>query len=122
MSACFNHEDREGIVRCAVCGKSLCEECAVRENGAAFCSSECKEKASATWERSNDVIAEKAKTDSAALIRKLIYIFVVIAAIAAAYYFYAQREKSVERKFERSVEQLEKGSSQLLKDTKKIFD
>ena len=116
MSSCFNHGDREGTGRCAVCGKSLCEECIIRENNAVFCSVECQEKAAATTERSNDVLNEKARTDSARMVRKLIYIFVLIAAIAAAWHFFGRREQTVEQKFNRSVSEVEKGGAKILKN------
>ena len=122
MSNCFNHGDREAAARCAVCGKSLCEECVIRENNSTFCSAECKEKAAATTERARDVLAEKAKTDSARLVRRLIYIFILIAAAAAAWYFFEEHEDKVERKFERSVESVEKSTSKLMKNIKDSLD
>ena len=72
MASCFNHGDREGAARCAVCGKSVCEECVIRENGGNFCSAACRDKAAASTGRAEAVIAEKAKTDSVSFVRKLI--------------------------------------------------
>lgn len=118
MASCFYHEDRDAVARCAVCGKGICEECAIMSGGMAFCSDECKSKAASSCERSDDVIARKAKSDSAALVRKLIYIFVLILAIAAAYFFYGQNKKTIDSKVNKSVKQIKKGSSGLIKDTK----
>ena len=122
MANCFNHGDREGAFRCAVCGKSVCEECVVQENNSNFCSAACKEKAAAMTGRSDAVIAEKAKTDSASLVRKLIYLFVVIAVIAAAYCFLSgEKKESAEKKFQRSIQTIEKESKGLVKEAKKAL-
>ena len=120
MANCFNHGDREGAFRCAVCGKSVCEECVVQENGSNFCSAACKEKAAAMTGRSDAVIAEKAKTNSATFVRKLIYFFIVVAVIAAAYYFLSgEKKKSLEQKLQRSVQTVQKETKGLVKEAKK---
>ena len=116
MANCFYHEEKNAVARCSVCGKSVCEECLKQEGSMTFCSDDCKSKAAATTQRSNDVLTEKSRTASATLVRKLIYIFVVIAAVAAAWYFYDQHQKKVDRKFNRSVKQIQKSGSKLLKN------
>ena len=121
MTKCFNHEERDAAGRCAVCGKSVCEECIIVSGDMDFCSAECRDKAGTAGAAAADVLARKAKTDSAQLVRKLIYIFVVILAVAAAYYFYRQNEKAVDSKVRRSVRQIEKGAAGAVKDAKKAL-
>ena len=121
MTKCFNHEERDAAGRCAVCGKSVCEECVVVAGNMNFCSAECRDKAASSRAISEDVLARKAKTDSASLVRRLIYVFVVILAIAAAYYFYAQNEKTVDSKIKRSVKKFEKETSGAVKEVKKAI-
>ena len=55
------------------------------------------------------------------MVRKLIYIFVLIAAIAAAYHFYANNKKAVDKKVNSSVTSLREGTSKVIKDTKKAI-
>ena len=119
MANCFNHEEREAAARCAVCGKGVCEECVIREGSYAFCSAECREKGAAGTGRSDEVLSEKAKTNSSTLVRKLIYLFVVIAAVAAAYHFYAKNKSTIDRKVNTSVKQVQKEASAIVKDAKK---
>ena len=120
MANCFNHGDRDGAFRCAVCGKSVCEECVVQENNSNFCSAACKEKAAAMTGRSDAVIAEKAKTNSATLVRKLIYFFIVVAVISAACFFLSgEKKKSLEQKLQRSVQTVQKETKGLVKEAKK---
>ncbi|WP_405269840.1 ATPase [Methanobrevibacter sp.] len=40
---CYYHPDRESINKCAVCGKSICEECGIQIAGKIYCK-ECLEK------------------------------------------------------------------------------
>lgn len=121
MANCFNHDDREAVSRCAVCGKGVCEECAKKAGDMTFCSDECKGKAAAMTGRSNDVLNEKAKSDSASLVRKLIYVFVLIAAVAAAWYFYDQHQKTLDNKVNSSFKKMQKSTSNFLKETKKAI-
>ena len=121
MANCFYHGEKDAAARCSVCGKSLCEECVKQEGSMTFCSDECKSKAAATTQRSNEVLAEKSRSNSASLVRKLIYIFVVIAAVAAAWHFYGQHQKKVDRKISRSVKKVQKSGSKLLNNTKKAI-
>ncbi len=121
MANCFYHEEKEAVSRCAVCGKGVCEECTKQANGMNFCSEECKSKATVSTGRSNDVLSEKSRTDSNVLVRKLIYIFVVIAAVAAAWYFYAQNQKTVDSRINRSLNKVQKSTSNLIKDTQKAI-
>ncbi|MBR2872095.1 MAG: hypothetical protein IKB99_01235, partial [Lentisphaeria bacterium] len=72
-------------------------------------------------ERSNEVLSEKSKTNSNVLVRKLIYIFVVIAAVAAAWYFYGQHQKTIDSKINRSLNKVQKSTSNFIKDTKKAI-
>lgn len=111
MAECFNHGDREAVCRCSICGKALCEECAVKEGNLFCCSLACQEKAAAVAERSDKVVAEKRKTDSANLVRKLIYFFVVILVLAAAYHFMGVRKKAPENVKKPAVKQVQKKSS-----------
>lgn len=119
MGSCFNHGDREASFRCAVCGKGLCEECVIQEQGSYVCSAECRAKAASMTGRSEAVLDEKKKTNASSLVRKLIYIFVLIAAIAAAYHFYAKHEETVDQKLKRSLKQAEKKTSAFVKEAKK---
>lgn len=121
MANCFFHGEREAAARCAVCGRSVCEECVKREGSCNFCSTECQTKAAAMTGRSDQVLAEKKKTNSTTMVRKLIYIFVLIAAIAAAYHFYANNKKAVDKKVNSSVTSLREGTSKVIKDTKKAI-
>jgi uncharacterized protein HemX len=121
MASCFNHGEREAAARCAVCGKGVCEECVIRSNGLAFCSESCKEKGSAMAGRSNDVLAEKSKTNSATLVRKLIYLFVVLAAVAAAYFFYVEHQKKIEPKLKSNLQSVEQGAADFVKNVKKAI-
>ena len=114
MANCFYHDDKEAIARCAVCGKSICGECAKQSDGMTFCSDECKAKAATAAPRANDVLREKSASDSSAAVRKLIYIFVVITAIAAAWYFYGQHQKNIDRRASRSLKKIQKSSSDFL--------
>ena len=121
MANCFYHGEKEAVCRCAVCGKGVCGECVKQANGMSFCSEECKSKAAVTTERSNEVLSEKSKTNSNVLVRKLIYIFVVIAAVAAAWYFYGQHQKTIDSKINRSLNKVQKSTSNFIKDTKKAI-
>ena len=110
MASCFNHEDREGTARCAVCGKSLCEECTVSADGMTFCSEECKAKGGGGAARSGEVLAEKAKTDGAKTIRVLIFVFVVILVVAAAAVFLKGNGKDLNKKTGDAVKQIQQGA------------
>ena len=121
MANCFFHGEREAAARCAVCGRSVCEECVKREGSYTFCSPECQEKGAAMLGRSEDVLAEKKKTNSSTLVRKLIYFFVLLAAIAAAYHFYANNKKAVDSKINSSVTSIKKETSKVIKETSKAI-
>ena len=121
MADCFYHSEKEAVARCAACGRSICQECVRFEGSMTFCSDECKAKAAAAGERTNKVLSEKAQSNSAALVRKLIYIFVVIAAVAAAWYFCSRHQKSIDSKVSRSVTKMQKNTSKFLKDSKKAL-
>ena len=71
--------------------------------------------------RSNDVLAEKAKTNSATLVRKLIYLFVVLAAVAAAYFFYVEHQKKIEPKLKSNLQSVEQGAADFVKNVKKAI-
>ena len=121
MASCFYHGEREAAARCAVCGKGVCEECVIQANGSSFCSEVCREKASAMTGRSNDVLTEKAKTDSSSFVRKLIYFFVVLAAVAAAYFFYVEHQKKIEPKLKSNLQSVEQGAADFVKNVKKAI-
>ena len=119
MASCFNHEDREGTARCAVCGKSLCEECAITADGMTFCSEECRSKGGSGAARSGEVLGEKAKTDGARKVRVLIFIFVVILAVAAAAVFLKDNGKKLEKQTGDAVKQIQKGAQKSAAAVKK---
>lgn len=121
MASCFYHEDREAAARCAVCGKGICEECAVDGDGMFFCSAECKSKGESMNGRSGDVLAEKRKTNASSAVRRLIYIFAVILAVAAAYYFCTRNREAIDNKMDSSIKQIPKSSAKFIKDTKKAI-
>lgn len=119
MALCFNHSDREATARCAVCGKSICEDCVVRDKESTFCSVACREKAALSSGRADGVLAEKSRTNASTLVRKLIYFFVLAAAIAAAWFFYGKHKDTVDQKLKSTAVKAEKKASTFLKETKK---
>jgi hypothetical protein len=39
---CCSHQDREGVGRCVVCGRTLCEECIAEVSGRCCCKGRCE--------------------------------------------------------------------------------
>lgn len=88
---CQNHPDAEATASCAVCGKTLCDQCRIDAEGMVFCSEECKDKG---LRANTDTAPEAKKCDgNEQLIRKLIYLFIVIALLAIVWFYYSQNKK-----------------------------
>ena len=45
---CYYHPNKEGVNTCAICGKSVCEECSLEIAGKMYCK-ECLEKIVRNW-------------------------------------------------------------------------
>lgn len=96
-SVCLNHPDTPAVIRCATCGKPICEQCIVERNFSKYCSEKCAENAANSAGRVNDVLENRKKVD-ARLRRRAVVILILLAAVAAAgYWFYTQNKSEVDR-------------------------
>jgi len=86
-SVCLNHPDVPASFRCAVCGKPICSECAIKDGGMTYCSQECRADAIRTGAMVDAVVAKKNSGKVRRAIARLIWLIVLIAVAAGAYCF-----------------------------------
>lgn len=104
QSVCLNHPDTPAVIRCAACGKPICEQCIVELNGSKYCSESCAVNAAKSVDRVNDVVESKKRADSRSKVRGIIILIILAALAAGGYYYYTQNKSKVDRKF-RKMEQ-----------------
>ncbi len=109
---CLKHTDTEAVTRCAACGKPLCERCRMTADGADYCSEECHRRGVASGARSGDVLVRKESADRKALLRKVIYLLIVLILALIAGMLYMENKKTLDRKISDSVRVLEKKTSE----------
>lgn len=107
QSVCLNHPDTPAVIRCAVCGKPICEKCIVNMNGSAYCSHQCAVNAANSVDRVNNVVESKKRADGRSKTR-MIAILIILAALAAGgYYYYTQNKGKVKRMIRKTEQQLD---------------
>ncbi|MBP5638030.1 MAG: B-box zinc finger protein, partial [Victivallales bacterium] len=86
-SVCLNHPDVPASFRCAVCGKPICSECAIKEGGLTYCSQKCRADAIRTGAMVDAVAAKKNSGKLKRAIIRLIGLIILVAAVAGGYYY-----------------------------------
>ena len=80
---CIVHHDRPAAARCARCHKPICSECIVSTSDGKFCSRECAGKA-ADFRAAKKSMGAAGGRKIAKLIKLVIWIVVIVAALGAA--------------------------------------
>ena len=114
---CLNHPDRDAVCKCAACGKPLCEECAVADDGDFYCSQMCMEKGIASKARSSYIIEDTARNNRKRSVKGFVFFVVIVIIAAAAYYFYSQNKEKIDSK----ISEKYKTVSKEVKSTKDAF-
>lgn len=105
-SVCLNHPDTPAVIRCATCGKPICQACIVRRNSSAYCSDTCADNAENSFDRVNDVIENKKKVDAKNRVRTIIILIILAAVAAGAYFYYTQNKSEVDRFINKTEKQI----------------
>ena len=113
-SVCLNHPDTPAVIRCATCGKPICQACIVERNQSKYCSETCANNAENSFGRVNDVIENKKKVDAKSRIRTVIILIILAAIAAAAYLYYTNNKSDVDR----FINKTEKKINAAAKETK----
>lgn len=118
---CLNHPDRDAAAVCAACGKPLCSECILNKDGTSYCSESCRQKGTASRDRSGEVISRSAKVDRKARKRFWIVFILFILAAGAGYYFYINNRKTVDRKLNKISKTIRKETGKAIKSGKEAM-
>ncbi len=94
-SVCLNHPDVQAVTRCAACGKPICNDCIVHENGSNYCSSACANNAKKSSVRVDEVMESRNRVESKKRIKKFVVMIIVIILAATACYFYTRNKDDV---------------------------
>ena len=105
-SVCLNHPDTPAVVRCAACGKPVCEACIVQHNGSCYCSGTCAQNAENSAGRVNEVVESRKRADKKSKIRTVIFLIIVAAIAAAAYVYYKNNKSDVDRFISKTEKQI----------------
>lgn len=117
-SVCLNHPDVPASFRCAVCGKPICSDCAIKDGGMTYCSQQCRADAIRTGAMVSNVNAHKNTGNTKRLIIKLVWLIIIVALAAGGYYYYTQHKGEIDSKIQQGKQQFEQG----VKDTKKTIE
>ena len=117
-NVCPNHPDTPAVARCATCGKPVCAKCVVNKNGSQYCSARCASLAESTKDNVDTVLTAKKRTDSKGKVRTIITLIILVAAIAAGYFFYQRNRNDIKRFVKKTENQVTTGA----KDAKKSID
>lgn len=118
-SVCLNHPNVPATCRCSVCRKPICDECAIRENGAVYCSQNCRADAIRTGAKVNTMNEHKAAGDAKRATAKLIWWIIILAIIGAGVWYYMTHKEQVNGWFNQAkatVEQKAGEMKQTIKD------
>jgi len=72
---CINHPGRPADIRCAQCGKALCADCGILDEGDHFCSRKCASRYRVTH-RSYE--ADHARTPPATVVHRVLVVLVIL--------------------------------------------
>ena len=117
-SVCLNHPDVPASFRCAVCGKPICSECAIKDGGMTYCSQECRADAIRTGAMVDAVNAKKNAGKARRAIIRLIWLIILVAAAVGGYYYYTQHKSEIDSKVKNAANQAENA----VKDAKKTVE
>jgi hypothetical protein len=96
-SVCLNHPERPASVRCSVCFKPVCEECAIRSEGSTFCSQACL----ANLERTQGGVAawreQGARERARRRRRRLIKLIILVVVGVAAYVYFTRHPAKLDQ-------------------------
>ena len=93
---CLNHPDREAVYKCAACGKPLCEECIIENEGDVYCSDSCMTKGIASKARSAYIISDTARNNRKRGVKGFVTFVIILIIAAVAYYFYTQNKEKID--------------------------
>lgn len=83
VTACFNHKDRPGTVRCSSCLRPVCEECVIVDSAdRRYCSQKCLDGAIALSERVADLNSRPPPSRTLPVVSSLL----LLAALGGAWY------------------------------------
>lgn len=117
-SVCLNHPDVPASFRCAVCGKPICSECAIKEGGLTYCSQKCRADAIRTGAMVDAVAAKKNSGKLKRAIIRLIGLIILVAAVAGGYYYYTHHKGEIDSKMKNAANQVQNAA----KDVKKTVE
>lgn len=117
-NVCPNHPNTPAVARCTTCGKPVCAKCVVTKNGFQYCSAKCASLAESTKGNVDTVLTAKKKTDSKSKVRTIITLIILIAAVAAGYFFYQRNRNDIKRAIRKTENQVTTSA----KNAKKSID
>ena len=118
QSVCLNHPETPAVIRCATCGKPICEKCIVNMNGSAYCSTQCAVNAANSSGRVNEVLESKKRADSKSK-GKFIVVLIILAALAAGgYWYYQNNQAKVQRAIKKTERKLRRAENSVKADAR----
>jgi len=118
-SVCLNHPNVAAVARCATCSKPICGECAQVHDGSTFCSKLCYDNAMRTGMMVDDVQRRKGMANLRRNIRILINLLILLAIIAAGYYFYTKNKSKVDQAIKETKQTVQQKTSDAADTIKK---
>ncbi len=106
---CLNHPDTPATTRCATCGKHVCDQCTVIQNGISYCSEACAAAAEASTGRVDSAMAAGRKNAARARMRSIIILIIIAAAAAGAWYYYSNNKDKVDSAVQNAGKKVQKG-------------
>ncbi|NLZ63198.1 MAG: hypothetical protein GX902_05265 [Lentisphaerae bacterium] len=110
-SVCLNHPDVPAVARCATCSKPICKECVQTHDKVNYCSQLCYENAQRTGMLVDDVKRRKRGAELGRRIRQFVYFLLLLALLAAGYWFYTRNKAKVDRSLQQLQQTVEEKSS-----------
>ena len=121
-SVCLNHPDVPASFRCAVCGKPICSECAIKDGGMTYCSQQCRADAIRTGAMVDAVTAKKNAGKARRAIIRLIWLVILVAVAVAAYCFRDEIKSFWNKNASNQVENIVNQAEKAVKDAKKTVE
>ena len=104
VMVCLNHPDREAVYKCAACGKPLCEECIIENEGDVYCSDSCMTKGIASKARSAYIISDTARNNRKRGVKGFVFFIIILLLAAVGIYYYSQNKEKIDSKVSSHME------------------
>lgn len=117
-SVCLNHPDTPASFRCAVCGKPICSECAVKADGLTFCSRSCQADAQRTGAAVASTLESKNRAAKKSRVRTTVLLLIFLFIAVAVYWFYVNNKAKIDATVQQGIQQGE----QIMKETQKSIE